>query len=153
MAQYTRRYLSSHILSERPRVVSNIEVAPNWRVLSRWAISIGFLLIAVILSLLESSVSTTSELEIARLARERDLIQNQNLQLAAEIADFEKPLRIRERAYALGFVDISKSVKLIVPVAAADPAPAAADRTKRDDRAPAERWFNDLMHWVTQARP
>ncbi len=153
MAQYTRRYLSSHILTERPRIVSNIDVAPNWRVLSRWALSVGFLLTAVVLSLLESSISTTSELEIARLARERDLIQNQNLQLAAEIADFEKPTRIRERAFALGFVDITKSVKLIVPAAAPDPAPAPADRLARDERAPAALWFYDLMHWVTQARP
>lgn len=153
MAQYTRRYLSSHILTERPQIVSNIDVAPNWRVLSRWALSIGFLLMAVTLSLLESSISTTSELEIARLARERDLIQNQNLQLAAEIADFEKPSRIRERAYALGFVDITKSVKLLVPPAAADALALPAAQLLRDDRSPAERWFGGLMHWVTQARP
>lgn len=151
MTPRTRRYLSAQVLTERPRVVSLSESSLNWRELRRWGLSLGFLLIAVAASLVESSVATTSELQIAQLAKERDLVRNQNLQLAGEIAEYDKPQYIRSRAFALGLVEIGKTIALPVPEALPDallvlPAPAAAQGWL-------EQRFGDWMRTIVQAAP
>ena len=145
MTLNTRRYLSSHILSERPRVVSVAEFRPNWRNWTRWALTFAFLAVAVTLTVLESSVSTETSQQIDDFKQKLDQAQSMNLQLTVDIAEMEKPSRIRDRAYALGFTEISKSIKLAVPPAAADPAPESASQPMRDERSLGRQLFDNLV--------
>jgi hypothetical protein len=151
MTPRTRRYLSTQVLTERPRVVPVSENSLNWGELRRWGLSLGFLLIAVAASLVESSVAMTSELQIAQLAKVRDLVRNQNLQLAGEIAEYDKPQYIRSRAFALGLVEIGKTIALPVPEAAPDaplalPSPALAQGWL-------EQRFGEWMRTIVQTAP
>ena len=153
MAQRARRYLSSQILIGRQRVIPVPATTLNWSEIRQWVVPLVFLVAAVVLYLLESSFATTSELEIARLASERDAIQHRNIQLAAEIAELEKPSRIRERAHALGFVDVAKSIRLLVPPSAPDPDVLTLDSAEPNNLSPAQQWLNDLITWLTQIAP
>ncbi|MBI5878962.1 MAG: hypothetical protein HZB53_15030 [Chloroflexi bacterium] len=152
MTLNTRRYLSSHILTERPRVISAAEFRPNWRNWTRWALTIAFLAIAVMLTVLESSVSTETSQQIDILRQKIDQAQSANLQLTVDIAEMEKPARIRDRAYALGFTELSKSIKLAVPAVAADPAPESMSQPARDERSLGRRLFDGLVQRLKTAR-
>lgn len=117
MTQQSRRmhYYAAPLLEQRSP--AEVLVAPpiDWAAVRKWVLP-GLLLVSVIaLYLVQSSFATTSELEIARLMKERDALAHQNLQLSADIAELENPSHIRERALALGFIDPGKSVRLPVP--------------------------------------
>jgi hypothetical protein len=118
MTQQTRHigYYSAPLLEQRPPLETPAAPPLDWVRVRKWLPPAIMLILVVGLYLLQSSFSTTSELEIARLMKEHDTLMRQNLQLSADIAELEKPSRIRERAQALGFVDTSKSVRLPVPV-------------------------------------
>ena len=83
MTQNTRRYSASSVSAQRPRVEPLPAPAINWREIRRWVLPLFLLIAAVALYLLQSSYATTSELDIARMAAERDVIQHRNAQLAA----------------------------------------------------------------------
>ena len=144
MTQNTRRYSASSISAQQPRVEPLPAPAINWREIRRWFVPLSALVAAAALYLLQSSYATTSELDIARMAAERDSIQHHNAQLSAEIADFEKPSRIRDRAVALGMVDISKTVRVTIQQAPA--VPEVASPTPAGDDAPSlwQRLINEI---------
>jgi hypothetical protein len=114
MTQNTRHYSASSISVQQPRVEPLPAPAINWREFRRWFLPLSALIVAAALYLVQSSYTTTSELDIARMAAERDTVQHRNVQLSAEIADLEKPSRIRDRAAALGMVDVNKTVRVTV---------------------------------------
>ena len=129
MTQNSRRYAASSLATQQPHVEPLPAPAVNWREIRRWVLPVSTLVAAVALYLLQSSYATTTELDIARMAAERDTIQHHNAQLSAEIADLEKPSRIHDRAAALGMVDVSKTVRVNVPPAADVPDVAAPTPT------------------------
>jgi hypothetical protein len=99
----------------------------EWRTARHWFWPLTLLVGVSVLYLMQSSFATTSELEITRLLKERDAIARRNAQLTAEIAQLEKPSRIRERAFTLGLADMSKStlIRLDVPNSVPDASLAA----------------------------
>jgi hypothetical protein len=103
---------------------------------------------AVVLYLMQSSFATTSELEIASLARQREVILHHNAQLSAEIAELEKPARVRERAYALGMVEMVSSVKLAVPAAAPEPYDAPAAAANGEEETYWQHLAGDVATWL-----
>lgn len=120
MTQPTRQYQSAPPLAQRGRAESLPSPTLNWQAVRQWAAPLALLVVVIGLYVLQSLFATTSELEIARLAKDRDTIMHRNTQLAAEIAELERPSRIRERALFLGLVDINKTIRLPVTVGAAD---------------------------------
>lgn len=161
LQQRTRKYYSAPPLAQRPRVEPLPSPIFDWREARNWFAPLLLLVAAVSLYLLQSSFATTSELELARLAKERDAILHRNIQLAAEIAELERPSRIRERAYALGLVDTGKSIRLNVSVNAAEPnttvpnAPApdrpSLPRAPLGQGAPWQQLLNEFARWMSQA--
>lgn len=108
---------------------------------------------AIALYLLQASFATTSELEIAHLIYERDAIVRHNVQLAADIAELEKPARIRERAYALGLVDTTNSIKLNVRARAPDSETDPPHSTSADPPSLWQQWLNAFARWMSQSKP
>ncbi len=148
--QSHRIYFSSSPLTQRPR----LELAPpasDWHEVRRWFWPLAFLLLVVSLYLLQSSFATTSELQIARLIKERDALVRHNIQLAAEIAELEKPSRIRERAYQLGLVDTGKFIKLNVQTYSHEPISVPSEGGATDNPSPWQQWLNEFDRWMKQA--
>lgn len=148
MSQPSRRYTASAAIARQGRADSLPAPVIDWREVRRWILPLSLLVAAVVLYLLQSSFATTSELDIARMGSERDVIQRQNSQLLADIAQLEKPTYIRERAAALGLVDVSKSVKVAV-----QPIPQVQDISTPvlSDSAPPspwERFISELARWL-----
>src|ERR1700737_921811 len=133
MTQRTRRYLTSSTVAQQPRVQTLRGPVINWRAVRQYVMPLTLLGAAVVLYLIQSSFATTSELDIASLAKQREVILHHNAQLSAEIAELEKPVRIRERAYALGLVEMVTSVKLAVPAFAPDPDVSRAGSVNGDE--------------------
>src|SRR5437762_5185525 len=104
MTQRSQRYLSSTTIAQQPRVETLRGPVINWRLVRQYVLPICLLLAAVVLYLMQSTFATTSELDIAALAKQRETILHHNAQVSAEIAALENPARIRDRAYALGLV-------------------------------------------------
>lgn len=148
MTQYTREYQAASALAQRARREPLPVPMLDWQTVRQWLGPLALLVIVIGLYVLQSLFTTTSELEIGRLAKARDTLLHHNTQLAADIAELEKPSRVRERARALGLVDISKSIRLPVTASLAD-----ADDTLPD--AAAESWwqqlFTDIARRLTDA--
>ncbi len=148
MSQHNRRYSSSPTIARQPRAEPLPAPVVDWREIRRWILPLTLLIAAVVLYLLQSSFATTSELDIASMASERDIIQRQNSQLLADIADLEKPSYIRERAAALGMVDVGTSMDLAVgptpqiPDAEAPPALDSASPSLWD------RILSEVARWI-----
>ncbi len=149
--QRTRSYFSSPSLAQHPRVELLPSPSFDWHAARHWFVPMLVLAAMVVLYLLQSSFATTSELEIARLTKERDAITHRNIQLAAEIADLEKPTRIRERAHALGLVDTSKSIKLNVPVGVPELDMDLPSATFVDTPSPWQQFLNEFARWLSQS--
>lgn len=100
-----------------------------WKIYDRSAL--GVLLILVALSLLgwvyltqASHVATTSR-RVQKLETEKARLQQENLQLMAEIADLESVYRLGARAQELGFVVAMVEDSEFLVVADAIPTPVA----------------------------
>jgi hypothetical protein len=157
MAQHTRpyRYPSAPPLTQRTRVETSPRLTFDWREVRNWFLPALLLVVVGGLYLLQSSFATTSELEIARLAKERDAALRRNIQLSVEIAELDKPARIHERALALGLVDTNKSIKLIVPATAVEPAVVTANPLGNplmsDELSPWQQFLNEFARWMNQS--
>jgi hypothetical protein len=115
----------------------------------------GMLIILVVLSLLgwiyltqASYVATTSR-RIQELEAEKARLEQENLELMAEIAEFESVSRLATRAQELGFVAVVLDDAEFLAVADVPSIP----RTERP-RAPAEapgvaRWLDDVTAQFT----
>ena len=148
MTQRTHRYLTSTSITQQPRVELLRGPVINWWVVRHYFLPVTLLGAAVVLYLMQSSFATTSELDIASLAKQRETILHHNAQLSADIAELEKPVRIRDRAYAMGLVDTPTVVKLPVASAARDaedPSPGAASV---DEQTFWQHLAGDAARWL-----
>lgn len=122
---------------------------------SRWKLqgrsAIGVLLVLLALSLLgwiyltqASYVATTSR-RVQKLEREKARLEQENLQLMAEIADLEAVNRLAARANELGFVaaPIQEAEFLVV----ADTPPVQL--SEMDSGIPTARWWNNVAAQFT----
>ena len=149
MTQRTQRYLSSNtIAQQQPRVEPLHGPVINWRVVRQYLLPIALLTAAVVLYLMQSTFATTSELDIASLAKQRETILHHNAQVAAEIAALENPVRIHDRAYALGLVDTTSVVRLPVARTAPDARAAAAGAANGDDETFWQHLAGSVAQWL-----
>jgi hypothetical protein len=126
----------------------------DWREARNWFWPLALLVGVIALYLMQSSFATTSELEIGRLLKERDAIMRRHAQLTVEIAEFEKPARIRARALALGLVDASKNVKLDLPATTPDHTLAAlfvVSNAVSDSATLWQPWVDEFARWTQRA--
>jgi hypothetical protein len=149
MTQRSRRYQASPTIARQPRVEPLRGPVINWRAVRQYIMPLTLLGVAVVLYLMQSSFATTSELDIASLAKQREVILHHNAQLSAEIAELEKPARIRERAFALGLVDMTTSVRLAVPQVAPDPDVPTGGIVNSDDETFWQHLAGDVVNWFT----
>ena len=143
-------YYAAPVLEQRPRAEVLATPPIDWERVRKWLLPAVLLVAVVALYLVQSSFATTSELESARLMREHDLLVRQNLQLAADIAELEKPSRIRERALALGFVDANKSIRMTVPLTT-EPETDAGSTSNPDLGATWQRLIVDVARRLSPA--
>ncbi len=148
MTQRTHRYLTSTSITQQPRVEPLRGPVINWRAVRHYFMPVTLLGAAVVLYLMQSSFATTSELDIASLAKQRETIVHHNAQLSAEIAELEKPARIRERAYVLGLVDTPTVVKLPVPAGARDAEDPPTGAAGVDDQTFWQHLAGDVAQWL-----
>ena len=148
MTQRTHRYLTSTSITQQPRVEPLRGPVINWRAVRQYVMPVTLLGAAVVLYLMQSSFATTSELDIASLAKQRETILHHNAQLSAEIAELEKPVRIRERAYAMGLVDTPSVVKLPVPAAARDTEDLPTGASSADEQTFWQHLAGDVTRWL-----
>ena len=122
---------------------------------SRWKLqgrsAIGVLLILVALSLLgwiyltqASHVATTGR-RVQKLEQEKARLEQENLQLMAEIAELESVHRLAARAAEMGFVvaAVGEAEFLVV----ADPPPVHV--AELGDGTPATRWWDNVTAQFT----
>ena len=150
MTQRTQRYLSSNTIAQQPRIETLHGPVINWRAVRQYLLPITLLTAAVVLYLMQSTFATTSELDIAALAKQRETILHHNAQVSAEIAALENPLRIHDRAYALGLVDTTSVVRLPVQPSAPD-ARAAAAGANSEDETFWQHLAGNLAQWLAAA--
>ncbi len=143
------RYNAAPPLVQRPRIEPLPVPTIDWDNVRKWLPPTLLLVSVIVLYLVQSSFATTSQLEIARLMKERDTLMRQNLQLQAEIAESEKPSRIRERAYALGFVDTSRSIRLSVP-ATTEPLVPTTSVAASDPFVAWQRTLFEFARWLSR---
>ena len=147
MTQRTQRYLTSTTITHQPRVEPLRGPVINWRAVRQYTMPISLLGAAVVLYLMQSSFATTSELDIAGLAKQRESILHHNAQVSAEIAQLENPVRIRERAYAMGLVDTAAAVKLPVPAVARETQDPLAGTVSADEDTFWQHLAGDVVRW------
>lgn len=152
--------MATQSISFRPTAV--IRQIP-WSVNQRAAF--GLLLILITFSLVgwlylgQASVITSSTLKIERLQRELKFIDQQNADLAVEIAELEKLSRIEERARLLGFKPVSPANIRYLPVNNYPELQSKDDHPlmqKPQVNDPTWRiWFDNFVAWVVgqPARP
>ena len=131
---------------------------------SRWKLqsqsAVGILLILVALSLLgwiyltqASHVATTSR-RVRKLEQEKARIEQENLQLMAEIAELESVYRLALRAKELGFVQASVEDAEFLVVA---DTPSLQVRRPDENQGPAAHWWDDVASqftaWAKSVRP
>jgi len=148
MTQRTQRYLTSTSITQQPRVETLRGPVINWRAVRQYFMPVTLLGAAVVLYLMQSSFATTSELDIASLAKQRETILHHNAQLSAEIAQLEQPVRIRDRALAMGLVDTASVVKLPVAAAAPDAQDPPAGATSPDEETFWQHLAGDVARWL-----
>ena len=120
--------------------------------------ALGLLLILATFSLVgwlylgQASLITSSTLQIERLQQEIKLVNQQNAELALEIAEIESLSRIEERARALGFAPTDPANIRYLPV---DHYPSLSAATALPDfqqPPPVEQtwqiWLDNLMAWI-----
>ena len=151
MTQRTQRYLSSNTIAQQPRIETLHGPVINWRAVRRYLLPITLLTAAVVLYLMQSTFATTSELDIAALAKQRETILHHNAQVSAEIAALENPGRIHDRAYALGLVDTTSVVRLPVQPSAPDAQAAAAGAASSEDETFWQHLAGNLAQWLAAA--
>ena len=147
MTQPSQRYPATSMAVPQAQLEQLHPNAVSWRSIRHWVLPLAVLVTAVVLYLLQSSFATTSELEIARMAGERNVIAHHNTQLAAEVAALENPARIRERALALGLVEVSHSIRLTIQPAAEAPQAPAPSAAGGENTTTWQSLFNILMRW------
>jgi len=148
MTQRTQRYLSSNTIAQQPHVEPLHGPVINWRVVRQYLLPITLLTAAVVLYLMQSTFATTSELDIAALAKQRETILHHNAQVAAEIAALENPVRIHDRAYALGLVDTTSAIRLPVAQSAPDAQAAAASAANAEDETFWQHLAGNVAQWL-----
>ncbi len=145
--------MSSQSISFRPAAV--IRQIP-WSLDKKAAI--GFLLVLVTFSLVgwlylgQASVITSSTLQIEKLQQEIKLINQQNAELALEIAELEALSRIEERARALGFAPTAPANIRYLPVSDyyvsnSQTAPFLTNKGQPPDST-WQLWFDNFVAWV-----
>ncbi|MFQ5575449.1 MAG: septum formation initiator family protein [Anaerolineae bacterium] len=146
--------MSSQSISFKPAAV--IKQLP-WSIDKKAAL--GFLLILVTFSLIgwlylgQASLITSSTLKVDRLRREIDMLNQQNSDLALEIARLESISRVEERARALGFgpTNPANIRYLTVTGYPATEADEAATEAAPEPAPPAslwQRWLNTTAAWI-----
>lgn len=146
--------MASQSISFRPAAV--IRQIP-WRLDRKTAL--GLLLILTTFSLVgwlylgQASVITSSTLQIEKLQREIQLVNQHNAELALEIADLESLSQIEERARALGFQPTNPTQIRYLPVSNYPPLttdeelPYAAQNSKPEERT-WQIWLDSFMAWA-----
>ena len=145
----SKKHLASPWIAQR----AQMRLLPqtfDWREARHWFWPMTLLTVVILLYLAQSSFATTSELEMQRLIKARDTVLRQNARLAAEIADAERPGRMRERAWALGLVEASRSIMLPVALPAIERAPLSPSVMVSDATGWAV-WADEFARWMRQA--
>jgi hypothetical protein len=121
----------------------------HWKLQGRSAI--GVLLILVALSLLgwiyltQASYVATTGRRVQKLESEKARLEQENLQLMAEIAELESVHRLAGRAVEMGFVLATASDAEFLVVA--DPSPVQV--AELGDGTPATRWWDNVTAQFT----
>ena len=123
--------------------------------------TIGMLIILGVLSLLgwiyltqASYVATTSR-QVQELESEKARLQQENLELMAEIAEFESVGRLSVRADELGFVAVTPDNADFVAIASVPPVepsvagPLDVSTPSSSAAAQSARWLNDVTDQFT----
>jgi cell division protein FtsL len=121
--------------------------------------ALGLLLILVTFSLVgwlylgQASIITSSTLQIEKLQQEIKLVNQQNAELALEIAELESLSRIEERARELGFAPTDPANIRYLPIANyPTPSPQAALPDLAQHPQPEDEtwqiWLDSLMAWI-----
>jgi len=144
--------MASQSISFRPATV--IRQIP-WELDKKAAV--GLLLILVTFSLVgwlylgQASVITSSTLQIEKLQQDIELINQQNAELALEIAELESLTRVEESARALGFAPTDPAVIRYLPV---DDYPTTAQTglilipNPPQSEAVWQLWIDNFAAWV-----
>ena len=145
--------MASQSISFRPTAV--IRHIP-WGLDQRAAL--GLLLILITFSLVgwlylgQASVITSSTLQIERLQQEIALLDQQNAELALEIAEIESLNQVKQRAQALGFAPVNPTAIRYLPIedfptTISHNGPELIQNTEPDD-ALWQFWLDGLTAWI-----
>ena len=146
--------MASQSISFRPTTV--IKQIP-WSIDSKTALGL-FLILATfslvgLLYLGQASVITSSTLEIEKLQREIEAVNQQNAGLVLEIAELESLAQIKARATALGFVPTDPLNIRYLPVdnypATTETPPPLMQPQSYSNEATQQSWADVLAAWLT----
>ena len=129
--------------------ISHCVKTKQWKVQGR--ATSGMLIVLMVLSLLgwlylsQASHVTTTSRRVQSLEQEKERLQQENLQLLAEIAELESVSRLAQRATELGFVQLpfEEAAFMLVQDMPAVPADPTADHSLMS------RWVDGMTSQFT----